>query len=126
MPRKRLPCCSLQALFLQILGLAYFLFLSQMASSDWFRTVLKKATDIERETSGMFLNAWAKNLSSREKQFSDKISETEEDRYGNISVKLPSDILENLVPPFGKQKFQLSDIPYTRDQHHVESVSAQF
>ncbi|KAI8492800.1 hypothetical protein Bbelb_293970 [Branchiostoma belcheri] len=115
-------CLESRALFLQILGLAYFLFLSQMASSDWFRTVLKKATDIERETSGLFLNAWAKNLSSREKQFWDRISETEEDRYGNISVKLPSDILENLVPPFGKQKFQLSDIPYTRDQHHVESV----
>ncbi|XP_078588195.1 alpha-N-acetylgalactosaminide alpha-2,6-sialyltransferase 2-like [Branchiostoma floridae x Branchiostoma japonicum] len=144
MSRKKLPCCTLQALFLQILGLACFMFFLQL-SGDWFRAALIKATDLGRETSGLLLyarhrskkladfstnhNATAEPVPnypdnpSREQQFLDRISETEEDRYGNISLKLPGNILTNLIPPrLERPRFQLEDIPYTRDQHHLKSV----
>ncbi|CAH1258202.1 ST6GALNAC1 [Branchiostoma lanceolatum] len=141
MSRKNLPWCSLQALFLQLLGLACFMFLLQVYG-DWFRVVLTKATELGRETSGLLLYARSKkltdisakhnieavsvpnyldNLDREKQQFLDRISETEEERFGNISVKLPGNILKNLVPPH-LQKTQLEDMPYTRDQHHMKSV----
>ncbi|XP_066277829.1 lactosylceramide alpha-2,3-sialyltransferase-like isoform X4 [Branchiostoma lanceolatum] len=141
MSRKNLPWCSLQALFLQLLGLACFMFLLQVYG-DWFRVVLTKATELGRETSGLLLYARSKkltdisakhnmeavsvpnyldNLNREKQQFLDRISETEEERFGNISVKLPGNILKNLVPPH-LQKTQLQDMPYTRDRHHIKSA----
>ncbi|XP_066277828.1 alpha-N-acetylgalactosaminide alpha-2,6-sialyltransferase 2-like isoform X3 [Branchiostoma lanceolatum] len=61
MSRKNLPWCSLQALFLQLLGLACFMFLLQVYG-DWFRVVLTKATELGRETSGLLLYARSKKL----------------------------------------------------------------
>ncbi|XP_019622993.1 PREDICTED: alpha-N-acetylgalactosaminide alpha-2,6-sialyltransferase 2-like, partial [Branchiostoma belcheri] len=140
MSRKQL-CCSLQALFLQILGLAYLMFLSQMTRSDWFRPVLKTSTSIERDMSWLFLYARPNepteispkhkstvvsfsnnpNDLDQEKQVINIVSETEENKYGNISVKLPKNILRNLIPP-RFERIYLQDVPYTKDEHHVQSV----
>ncbi|XP_078667939.1 CMP-N-acetylneuraminate-beta-galactosamide-alpha-2,3-sialyltransferase 1-like [Branchiostoma floridae x Branchiostoma belcheri] len=120
MPRTKLPCtrCILQALFLQILGSAYFIFVSKIIGGDWLGTVLKKATGSERETGEVLLYARSE---LKNKQLLDRISATEEDRYGNVSVQLPKNILKNLVPPM-LQKTHLEDVPYTKDQHHKKSV----